>query len=45
MYKWIQIYGGFHKSWAHGAKGKGHPNLGENAISWCEAKAQIHYAK
>ncbi len=29
----IDPWGGFHKSWAHGVKRKGHPNLGENAIS------------
>jgi hypothetical protein len=31
-----EIYprGGFHKSWAYDVKREGHPNLGENLISW-----------
>jgi hypothetical protein len=29
-------WGEFHKSWAHGLKHKGHPNLGENTISWVQ---------
>jgi hypothetical protein len=31
---WLEIRGGFQKSWASGLKSEAHPNLGENAISW-----------
>jgi hypothetical protein len=31
-----KVWGGFHKSWAHGQKRRVHPNMGENAISWAQ---------